>query len=214
MNIIYKAKLDWFKWHKLRLGSDRIVSVKLITRFPEVAQLKNVCWFEVCGDFEVTLPPGSYTLSWRIQLERPTNFSAHPVHFTFSKNDLDVSECACYLDTRPEVALRATENYKLPTIRVLGNRWQEYDVAEFSVDREEPSCMLRVHLISTKGGMWKSGISMDGIVIRPTNTIKNLQRGPSLAGPSIDRGHISVEGARLHFPDILQKFFSALRNLS
>jgi len=182
--------------------------------FPEVAHLKNVCWFEVSGAFEVALPPGSYTLSWRIQLVRPNNFSDYPVHFTFSKNDLDVSKCMCYFDPRPEVALRATGNEKLPTIRVLGNRWQEYDVAEFSVDRDEPSCMLKVHLISTQGGMWKSGISMDGIVIRPTNTIKNLQRGSSMAGPSIGRAPRSVEGARMQFPDILQKFFSALRNLS
>jgi hypothetical protein len=182
--------------------------------YPEVAQLRRVCWFEACGDFEVALPPGSYTLSWRIQLERPNNFSAEPVHFTFSKNDLDVSECMCYIDLRPEGALRATRNYKLPTIRVLGNRWQEYDVAEFSVDREETSCMLQVSLRSIQMGLWKSGISMDGIVIRRTNIIKNLQRGSSLAGPSIDRAHGSVEGARLQFPDILQRFFSALRNLS
>jgi hypothetical protein len=99
--------------------------------------LKDVCWFEVSGDFEVGLPPGSYTVSWRIQLERPKNFSAYPVHFTFSKDDLDASKCMCYFDPRPEVALRATGNDKLPTIRVLGNRWQEYDVGEFSVDREE-----------------------------------------------------------------------------
>jgi hypothetical protein len=63
--------------------------------------------------------------------------------------------------------------------------------------------MLKVHLISTQGGMWKSGISMDGIVIRPTNIIKNLQRGSSLAGPSIGRARRSVEGARMQFPDIL-----------
>ena len=176
--------------------------------------MKDVCWFEVSGDFEVALPPGSYTLSWRIQLERLINFNAYPVHFTFSKNDLDVSKRTCYFDPRPEAALRATENDKLPTIRVLGNRWQEYDVAEFSVDREEPRCMLKVHLISTQGGMWKNGISMDGIVIRPTNTIKNLQSGSSLAGPSIARARRSVEGARMQFPEILQNFFSALRNLS
>ena len=141
--------------------------------------MKDLLWFEASGDFEVALPPGSYTLSWRIQLERPTNFNSEPVHFTFSKNDLDVSECVCYIDPRPEGALRATGNYKLPTIRVLGNRWQEYDVAEFSVDREEPSCTLQVLLISIQQRGSKSGISMDGIVIRPTNIVKNLQRDSS-----------------------------------
>ncbi len=193
----------------------------MITRFPEVALLKSVCWFEASGDFEVALPPGSYTLSWRIQLESPTNFSAEPVHFTLSKNGLDVSECVCYIDPRPEGALRATGNYKLPTIRVLGNRWQEYDVAEFSVDREEPNCMLKVHLIARGAGLWKSGVSMDGIVIRRTDIIKNMQRGPSVArpsidvaGPSIDRAHRSLEGARFQFPDVLQKLFSTLRKLS
>ena len=176
INSICEQELDWFRKHKLRLGSDLIISVKLITRFPEVAQLKSSCWFEASGDFEVALPPGSYTLSWRIQLESPTNFSAEPVHFTLSKNDLDVSECVCYIDPRPEGALRATGNYKLPTIRVLGNRWQEYDVGEFSVDRVEPSCTLQVSVISNQRS-WKSGISMDGIVIRRTDIIKNLQRG-------------------------------------
>jgi hypothetical protein len=160
--------------------SDLIVSEKLITRFPEVAELKQVFWFEASGDFEVALPPGSYTLSWRIQLERPSCFSNEPVHFTFSKNDLDVSECVCYIDPRPEVALRATGNYKLPTIRVLGNGWQEYDVAEFFVGRGEPSCTLQVFLISSQNpGFWKSGISMDGIVIRRTSIIENLQRDSS-----------------------------------
>ena len=179
MNIMCESKLDWFKWHKCRLGSDLIVSVKLITRFPEVAQLKSVSWFEASGDFEVALPPGSYTLSWRIRLERPSNFNNDPAHFTFSKNDLDVSECVCYIDPRPEGALRATGNYKLPTIRVLGNGWQEYDVAEFSVYREEPSCTLQVSLVSIQETSWKSGISMDGIVIRRSVIIKNLQRDSS-----------------------------------
>ena len=136
--------------------------------------MKSVCWFEASGDFEVALPPGSYTLSWRIQLERPSNFSAEPVHFTFSKNDLDRSECMCYIDRSPEAALKPTGNYKLPTIRVLGNHWQEYDVAEFFVDREEPNCMLKVSLKSWGAGLWKSGVSMDGIVIRRTDIIKNL----------------------------------------
>ena len=82
------------------------------------------------------------------------------------------------------------------------------------MDREEPNCMLKVYIRSIQMGLWKSGISMDGIVIRPTNIINNLQRGPSVAGPSMDRARRSVEGARFKFPDVLQKLFSTLRNLS
>ena len=210
--------------------------------------MKSISWFEACGDFEVALPPGSYTLSWRIQSQSAGanrdivygdykywdhKYIVELVHFTFSKNFLDRSECMCYIGQSLEAALKPTGRYKLPTISILGkhwqdygghhchhcrayydNHWQDYDVAEFSINREEPSCMLNVSLKARGPGLDSGGISMDCIVIRRTDIIKNLQRGPSLAGPSIDRAHRSLEGARFQFPDVLQKLFSTLRKLS
>lgn len=134
--------------------------------------MKGVCWFEARGEIDCTLPPGTYTFSWRIRLLNMNfrwaqGWRSEPAHFTLSKNGMKDEECKCFLSTSPERSLSQIDQFRLPTIRVLENGWREYDVGEFSVERHDANCVLKFAMRATATREWKSGLLVDGIVIGP-----------------------------------------------
>lgn len=140
--------------------------------FPKnIARLKSVCWFDVKGEIVCSLPPGGYTVSWRAYLSANSDgWDSEPVHFTFSKNETEViCESKCYINrTRSGTSGLPiqVEQFSLPTIRVVENDWTEYDVGEFVVEGGKENCALKFAMLAT-AGFWKSGLSLDGIFIRP-----------------------------------------------
>jgi hypothetical protein len=136
-----------------------------------IARLKAVCWFDVKGEVACSLSPGTYTVSWRVNVStdaRGWEFDA--VNFTFSKkqNDIeDISRCKCYLKrSRSPVVLTHPE----PTVRAVGNGWTEYDVGEFVVE-EEGNIALEFAMVATNDHYWKTGLSLDGVVIRLKSSV-------------------------------------------
>lgn len=133
--------------------------------FPEVAQLESVCWFEVKGEIQCSLPPGDYTLSWRLFLVEAYSWESEPVHFTLSKDGLQHIESKCYLTELPG----EVPGFRVPTKRQLDDGWVEYDVGEFTVGSDEKNCAVRFAMVAIEKLYWKYGICLDGAVIRPTN---------------------------------------------
>jgi hypothetical protein len=136
-----------------------------------IARLKAVCWFDVKGEVACSLPPGTYTVSWRVSLSADASgWEYDAVNFTFSKkqNDTeDISRCKCYLTrSRSPVVLTQPE----PTIRAVGNGWTEYDVGEFVVEGEG-NFALKFAMVATSDDYWKTGLSLDGVVIRPKSSV-------------------------------------------
>jgi hypothetical protein len=147
-----------------------------MSRFPLVAELKSVCWFEAKGEIACTLPPGTYTLSWRILfLENFGGWTGQPVHFIFSKNDGVDIESKCHMS--PGQSMPAVPGYNLPKIREVADDWREFDVGGFVVERGEEMTLLKFQMLEITGGWWKSGLCLDGVVVQPTNTIQ--RRSPS-----------------------------------
>lgn len=155
------------------------------TRFPEVAELKLVWWFAARGETECWLPAGTYTLSWRILLkENLLNWNLKPATFSLTKNDGEVTERKCFIDPRPRIInsqqqAQDAAGFHLPTVRVVENGWREYDVGEFSVEkgREDSSSrtVLKFSMTAIEGACPKSGVCLDGVVVRPSNAVSKFQ---------------------------------------
>lgn len=184
-----------------------------VCRFPEVARLKNVCWFEAKGEIECSLPPGAYTLTWRMYLGDLRGWNSEPAHFTFSKNDDGNSECKCYVDPRPYVSRLPVEHFSLPTIRVIETGWTEYDVGEFFVEKGEETCLLKFAVLAIHSGDWKSGLFLDGVVVRPTEAVRQIR---PITSPRPESGfhtpEFQPEAPEFQFPEVLRRFFTNLPN--
>lgn len=191
-----------------------------VDRFPEIARLKNVCWFEAKGEIECSLPPGAYTLSWRMCLADVTGFQSEPAHFTFSKNSLETTgtetshECKCFIDPRRYVSRLPAEQFPLPTVRAVDAGWTEYDVGDFVVDKGEETCLLRFAVSAIHSGAWKSGLFLDGVVVRPTAVVTQI--GGGVGSPRGESGfhtpEFQPEAPEFQFPEAIRRFFTNLPN--
>ena len=174
-----------------------------------MAILKNVCWFEAKGEMECALPPGTYTFTWRVYLAALYGWHTEPVHFTLSQNDVLNFECKSYIDPRPDVARQPVEQFRVPTIRSIDKGWTEYDVGKFFVEKGEETCTLKFSMKAIHGGAWKSGLVLDGVVIRPTETIRQMQLLTSPRGAGDHSGFRTpgfqpeAAGPDFQFPDVL-----------
>ncbi len=156
-------------------------------RFPLVAELRNVCWFEGRGEIECTLPPGAYTLSWRIRfLDNFVGWADEPAHFKFSKNNGTEMEFKCYIQQQlPPVQV---PGYSSPTIRQVEDEWKELDAGEFVVERGEEMTLLQFCMLEITGGRWKRGLRLDGVLVRPTNTLApSLPSSPATNAAQLTR---------------------------
>ena len=177
--------------------------------------MKNVCWFEARGEIECPLPPGAYTFTWRMYLADLHGWHAEPAHFTLSKNDVENLECKSYIDPRPDLSMQPVEQFRLPTVRVTETGWTEYDVGEFFVEKGEETCTLKFSMNAISRGAWKSGLFMDGVVVRPTETVRRIQ---PVSSPRAESGfhtpEFQPEGPEFQFPRVLRRFFTSLPSFS
>lgn len=181
--------------------------------FPEVARLLNVCWFEVTHEIELSLPPGAYTVTWRLFLGDLRGWHNEPAHFSFTKNDDESTECKCHIDPRPAVSSQPVAQFRLPAaIRVIETGWTEYDVAEFSVAKGEETCSLKFSFIARESRGWKSGLYLDGVDIRPTEVVKQIPSTvPTL--PLLQGTLLTPEDPEVPFTSGVRRFFTDWPNL-
>lgn len=174
-----------------------------------------MCWFEAKGEIECSLPPGAYTFTWRMYLGDLHGWHGEPAKFTLAKNDVENSECKCYIDRRPDVSRQPVEQCRLPTIRVMETGWTEYDVGEFFVEKGEETCSLKFCLAAVQRGSWKSGLFLDGVVIRPTEAVKRIQ---PVTSPRAESGshtpEYQPEGPEFQFSEVFRRFFTSLPGFS
>ena len=127
-----------------------------------MAYLLNVCWFQIRGRIETKiLSPNTtygayfvYTIADRFtELHHPVNVS---VRF---ENEKEGNATHAYLqpDT-PE-----GQDGRLPRRRE--DMWFEIEIGEFFNGQVES--VVHMHLLGTDGHMWKSGLVVHGIELRP-----------------------------------------------
>ncbi|KAG2249205.1 hypothetical protein Bca52824_088833 [Brassica carinata] len=117
----------------------------------EVAKLEWVAWLEVFGNFEMeNLTPNTlYEVVFVVKLVDPTQGWEVPVNF---KLVLPTGE---------------TKERQENMIMLGRNRWIEILAGEF---RTSPEYIFgKIEFSMYKGGLWKSGLVVKGVAIRPKN---------------------------------------------
>ncbi|BBM97771.1 hypothetical protein MPTK1_1g08200 [Marchantia polymorpha subsp. ruderalis] len=145
--------------------------------YDKSAYLKAVCWLHVKGSMECSLPVGKYTLSWRFALEQNEyGFTRRggiwPLEFSMSVNDHEtVKSFQTYL--RDGQSSYEGEHSSDDEDRdEVDTDWKEFHVGDFSVEEGEKDSRigrvkLQYSLVETRGGIYKSGLWLDGVVIMP-----------------------------------------------
>lgn len=163
-----------------------------------MANLKKVCWFHVSGELKCVLPPGAYTLSWRLQYEThrdpgPDGWAAAPTKFHLAMSDgSQATNSQRFLTTHSENAVLQNELENLTPLRLVEDNWMEYDAGEILVRDGETETALIFSMIEIQSGQWKSGMNLDGIVLRPTSLSKSTGRTLSVE----ELGESSVQRER------------------
>ncbi|CAA7054827.1 unnamed protein product [Microthlaspi erraticum] len=119
----------------------------------EFAKLEWVAWLEVVGVFETeNLTPNClYVVVFVVKLIDPSQGWEVPVNFKLVLPTGETKE--------------RQENMNL-----LGrNQWMEIPVGEFKTSPEYISGKIEFSMHEVKGGLWKSGLIVKGVAIRPQN---------------------------------------------
>ncbi|CAA2968000.1 F-box PP2-B10-like [Olea europaea subsp. europaea] len=162
----------------------------LDSRFPEVAELINVCWFEVRGKINASmLSSGTkysaylvYTDKSRIQgfdhepAEASVGISGHDGQKQSVCLDPDVSHIKLYRNAIIANRLFARYNrwwrgnvdahHKIKYPKFRADRWMEVELGEFLVEEKQDGDM-EISLMEVTDGIWKKNIFIQGIEIRP-----------------------------------------------
>uniref|UniRef100_A0A1D1XXC0 F-box protein PP2-A13 n=1 Tax=Anthurium amnicola TaxID=1678845 RepID=A0A1D1XXC0_9ARAE len=131
------------------------------SRFPTVAYLQQVWWFEVDGQIEFCFPPGTYTLFFRLHLGRPSKrlgrrvcnpehihgWDLKPVRFQLSTSNGLQAQRQCYLDEP-------------------GN-WIHYKVGDFAVENADAPTKVKFSMMQIDCTHTKGGLSLDSVLIYP-----------------------------------------------
>jgi hypothetical protein len=95
------------------------------------------------------------------------------------------------LDHQREIAALQNELVDLTPVRRVDD-WLEYDAGEIIVENEEKEIKLKCGMMEIQSGQWKSGVTLDGIVLRPTSIALSTGRKVTVE----ELGNSSVESER------------------
>ncbi|KAK7376338.1 hypothetical protein VNO78_34804 [Psophocarpus tetragonolobus] len=136
------------------------------SRFPEVAELRDVCWLEIRGVLNcLALSPNTQYAAYLVfKLIDARGFENRPVELSvniFGGKGSTKNVCLC-----PNVeGLRASRVQGLPTPNVRSDGWWEIEMGEFFNAGLEDEVQMSV--MEIKGGNWKRGLFVEGIEVRP-----------------------------------------------
>ncbi|KAI5648892.1 hypothetical protein M9H77_34897 [Catharanthus roseus] len=164
------------------------------SRFPTVAELLDVCWFEIRGKIQTSMlsPNTTYSASLVFTTKSRTyGFDYQPAETSVAIGGEESQTRAVYLDSegaqrhnyqiiprwrtgsfqrrnavirRPETESTEHQDAQLPKQR--RDRWMEIELGEFFV-KEGQDVEVVMSLLEVKAGNWKSGLIVEGIEIRP-----------------------------------------------
>ncbi|XVF79980.1 hypothetical protein PTKIN_Ptkin15bG0033700 [Pterospermum kingtungense] len=139
------------------------------SRYPTVAYLQQIWWFEVDGELEFQFPAGTYSLFFRLQLGKSSKrrgrrvcnsehihgWDIKPARFRLTTSDGQHAVSQCYLDNP-------------------GN-WVLYHVGDFVVENPNASSKLKFSLTQIDCTHPKGGLCVDSALIYPTSVGKQVR---------------------------------------
>ncbi|KAH7543399.1 hypothetical protein FEM48_Zijuj02G0179900 [Ziziphus jujuba var. spinosa] len=162
-------------------------------RFPEVAELIAVCWFEIRGKLDVRMLSPLTTYAAYLVFKSTTSaygFEHLPVETTFGLVGGETSKRNVYLDAErrrrqryPTLPRRLGRNYRSTILDSRscvpeGNEngtypkerkdgWLEIELGDFYCGGDGQDGELEMSVLEVKRGNWKGGFIFEGIEIRP-----------------------------------------------
>ncbi|XP_061342639.1 putative F-box protein PP2-B12 [Gastrolobium bilobum] len=155
LSIIWGDTPRYWKWTTLQ-----------DSRFPEVAQLLDVCWLEIRGMINtLALSPNTQYAAYLVfKMIDGIGFRHSPVELSVgSLHGQTTTHTVCLdpnLGSRPH---RRVVGLPLPNERSDG--WLEIEMGEFFNSGLEDEVQMSV--VEIKCGNWKSGLVLEGIEVRP-----------------------------------------------
>jgi len=161
----------------------------------EIAELIEVCWLEVKGQFDCKLlsPGAAYSVSFRLKvhesgiirnfgrraiiplLPRAYGWNRKPVKFSLTTPCGDHQIYARYLSDMDKPV--ETEGYQMAPYRHVEEGWMEFDAGRFVVEEKgDNPGNIEFCMREWEGGNWKGGLLLEGVKILPTSF---LLRGKS-----------------------------------
>ncbi|CAJ1976314.1 unnamed protein product [Sphenostylis stenocarpa] len=136
------------------------------SRFPEVAELKNVCWLEIRGALNtLTLSPNTQYAAYIVfKTINARGLANRPVELAVDfLGDHGSTKIVC-LDPRVQSSRNnRVAGLQRPNVRSDG--WLEIEMGEFFNTTLEDEVEMSV--MEVRGGNWKSGLVVEGIELRP-----------------------------------------------
>ncbi|XP_039011901.1 F-box protein PP2-A13-like [Hibiscus syriacus] len=137
------------------------------SRYPTVAYLQQIWWFEVDGEVKFRFPAGTYSLFFRLQLGKSSKrlgrrvcnsehihgWEIKPVRFRLTTSDGQSGESQCYLDNP--------------------GSWVLYKVGDFVVKNRNALMNIKFSLTQIDCTHTKGGLCIDAALIYPTNVAKD-----------------------------------------
>lgn len=147
----------------------------LVCRYPTVAYLQQICWFEVDGELEFHFPAGTYSLFFRLQLGKSSKrrgrrvcnsehihgWDIKPVRFQLTTSDGQHAVSDCYLDNP--------------------GKWVVYHVGDFVVvENPKPKALTKIKFSLTQIDCThpKGGLCVDAALIYPSSVGKEVRSCP------------------------------------
>ncbi|CAN6462043.1 unnamed protein product [Victoria cruziana] len=138
------------------------------SRFPEVAELLDVCWLYIRGKIStVDLSPSTRYAAYFVfrHTDNSYGFDLAPVELSIRKNDSPDVLCqhaALIHKENAPTRRRRTRSALRP--RKGDGGWMEVEAGEFYTDEEGGELEF---ILRETGGHWKSGMLLEGIEVRP-----------------------------------------------
>ncbi|EOA26085.1 hypothetical protein CARUB_v10019504mg [Capsella rubella] len=138
-------------------------------RFEEVAELLNVCWFEVRGGMSTKyLSPGTRYSAYIVfkTKDRCPNLGDVPAEATVGLVGQESSQRFIYFVGPSDRRRRDRERRDVTKPNMRKDGWMEAELGEFF---NESSCdEIATSVLETKSPYWKRGLIIQGIEFRPT----------------------------------------------
>ncbi|XP_078447941.1 F-box protein PP2-A13-like [Wolffia australiana] len=131
------------------------------SRFQTVAYLQQTWWFEVDGEIEFWLPPGEYSLFFRLHLGRPGKSFGRRVWSSEHVHGWDVKPVQFQLET--SAGQRAQRQCFLEE----AGSWVHYEVGSFSVASWDKPTRVKFSMMQIDCTHTKGGLCVDSAVIYP-----------------------------------------------
>ncbi|KAK2402550.1 hypothetical protein QL285_052059 [Trifolium repens] len=145
----------------------KVCVLLLLDRFPEVAQLCDVCWLEIRGMINtIVLSPNTQYAAYAVfKMIDSRGFQNRPVELSIGVEGGHSSTRNVCLDPNVEgMPHSRVVGLQRPSVRTDG--WLEIEMGEFfnsGIENEE----VHLNILEIKGGNWKSGLFLEGIEVRP-----------------------------------------------